>query len=104
MDLIFSILEETNTKASFFVLGWIADKYPEIVKEIKKRGFEIGTHSHMHQLVYNQTRKGFYNDIERSIKTLEDISGDKVKMFRAPDFSITEKNKWAFEVYSRYRI
>lgn len=98
MDLIFSILEETNTKASFFVLGWIADKYPEIVKEIKKRGFEIGTHSHMHQLVYNQTRKGFYNDIERSIKTLEDISGDKVKMFRAPGFSITEKNKWAFEV------
>ena len=52
----------------------------------------------MHQLVYNQTRKGFYNDIERSIKTLEDISGDKVKMFRAPGFSITEKNKWAFEV------
>ena len=98
MDLIFSILEETNTKASFFVLGWIAEKYPEIVKEIKKRGFEIGSHSHMHQLVYNQTRKGFYNDIERSIKTLEDISGDKVKMFRAPGFSITEKNKWAFEV------
>ena len=98
MDIIFNILEETNTKASFFVLGWITEKYPDVVKEIKKRGFEIGSHTHLHQLVYNQTREEFYIDVERSIKTLEDITGDKVRMFRAPGFSITEGNKWAFEV------
>lgn len=98
MEVIFDILDQTNTKASFFVLGWIAEKYPEVVKEIKRRGFEIGSHTHLHQLAYNQNRIDFYNDVEFSIKTLEDITGDKVRMFRAPGFSITEKNKWAFEV------
>ena len=98
MEIIFDILEKTNTKASFFVLGWIAEKYPEIVKEIKTRGFEIGSHTHLHQLAYDQKQRDFYNDVERSIKTLEDITGDKVRMFRAPGFSITNENKWAFEV------
>lgn len=98
MESIFRILEETDTKASFFVLGWIAEKYPEVVKEIKNRGFEIGSHTHLHQLAYNQSKKEFTNDVDRSIKILQDITGDKVRMFRAPGFSITEKNKWAFEV------
>ena len=98
MELIFDILDETNTKATFFVLGWIAQKYPDLVREIKKRGFEIGSHTHTHQLVYEQKKSDFYQDVDRSIKTIEDIVGDKVRMFRAPGFSITEKNKWAFEV------
>jgi polysaccharide deacetylase family protein (PEP-CTERM system associated) len=98
MDLIFKILDKSNTKASFFVLGWIADKYPEIVREIKDRGYEIGSHTHFHQLSYNQSKNEFFQDVDRSIKTLEDITGDKVKMFRAPGFSITEKNLWAFEI------
>lgn len=98
MDKIFQILDDSETQASFFVLGWIAEKYPEIIKEIKSRGYEIGSHTYSHQLVYNQTRGEFYQDVDRSVKILEDISGDKVKMFRAPGFSITETNKWAFEV------
>uniref|UniRef100_UPI004047180A polysaccharide deacetylase family protein n=1 Tax=Polaribacter sp. TaxID=1920175 RepID=UPI004047180A len=98
MERVFSILEDSGTKASFFVLGWIAEQYPEIVKEIKARGFEIGSHTSAHQLVYNQERVTFYQDVDRSIKTLEDITGTKVKMFRAPGFSITENTKWAFEV------
>jgi peptidoglycan-N-acetylglucosamine deacetylase len=98
MERIFSVLAQTNTKASFFIVGWIAEKYPEVVKEICDRGYEIGSHTTFHQLVYEQTREDFYQDINRSIKTLEDISGKKVKMFRAPGFSITEQNKWAFEV------
>ena len=98
MEIIFDILDSTNTKASFFVLGWIAKKYPEVVKEIKRRGFEIGSHSHMHQLAFNQNKKEFQNDVNYSIKILEDISGEKIRMFRAPGFSISENNKWAFEV------
>ena len=98
MEIILRILEETDTKASFFVLGWVAEKYPEVVKEIKKRGFEIGSHTHLHKLAYNQSKKEFSKDVDRSIKVLQDITGDKVRMFRAPGFSITEKNKWAFEV------
>lgn len=98
MRTIFEIMDHGNVRATFFVVGWIAEKYPEIVREIADRGYEIGSHTHLHQLVYEQDRTTFFNDVEKSIKTLEDISGQKVRAFRAPGFSITEENKWAFEV------
>lgn len=98
VDKILKILIDNNISASFFILGWIAEKYPDLVKKIVDNGFEIGSHSHLHQLIYNQDKKSFYNDVEKSIKTLEDITGKKVKIFRAPGFSITLKNLWAFEV------
>jgi peptidoglycan-N-acetylglucosamine deacetylase len=100
MDRIFSILDKTNSKATFFCLGWIAECYPEIVRDIVSRGYEIASHSNLHQLVYNQKPVEFKKDVERSVKTLEDISGIKVTCFRAPGFSIREENKWAFEVLS----
>ena len=81
MDLIYDILEKTETSATFFVVGWIAEKYPEIIREISDRGFELGSHTHLHQLVYEQDRKTFYCDVERSIKTIEDVSGKKVSSF-----------------------
>jgi len=98
MDLIYDTLEKTEKSATFFVLGWLAEKNPKIIREISDRGFEIGSHSHLHQLAYEQDQKTFYNDVEKSIKTLEDITGKKVTSFRAPGFSITENNKWAFEI------
>ena len=98
VDRILSLLEEKNQKATFFCLGWIAEKYPEVIRKITNKGYEIGSHTRMHQLVYEQSPTEFKNDVEHSIKTLEDISGKKVKYFRAPGFSITEKNLWAFEV------
>ncbi len=98
MDLIYEIIDNTKKSATFFVVGWIAEKYPQIVRDINDRGFEIGSHTHLHQLVYQQDRKTFYNDVEKSIKTLEDCTGKKVTSFRAPGFSICENNKWAFEV------
>jgi polysaccharide deacetylase family protein (PEP-CTERM system associated) len=79
-------------------LGWIAEKYPEIVRKITALGYEIGTHTTMHQLIYEQNPKVFEQDAEHSVKTLEDIIGKKVRCFRAPGFSITEENRWAFEV------
>ena len=98
MDIIYDILDNSNCSATFFVVGWMAEKYPEIVREISDHGFEIGSHTHLHQLAYEQDRKTFYNDVEKSIKTLEDCIGEKVSSFRAPGFSITENNKWAFEI------
>jgi len=98
MERIFAILEKTNQQATFFCLGWIAETYPEIIKEIASRGYEIGTHTRMHQLIYEQSPFEFANDLEFSVKTLEDLSGQKVKYFRAPGFSIREDNKWAFEI------
>lgn len=97
MEIIFRIIEDANTSATFFVVGWIAEQYPGIIKSIVDRGFEVGSHTHLHQLVYEQSRKAFANDVERSIKTLEDCSGKKVRSFRAPGFSIKGSNLWAFE-------
>lgn len=98
MKVIYEILEKNKVGATFFVVGWMAEKFPEVIREISDRGYEIASHTHLHQLVYEQDRRTFYNDVERSIKTLEDCTGKKVTSFRAPGFSIMEKNKWAFEV------
>ena len=98
MERIFNLLERNEVSATFFCVGWIAEKYPEIIREISNRGYEIGSHTRMHQLVYTQKPESFKNDVEHSIKTLEDLSGQKVKYFRAPGFSITEINKWAFKI------
>ena len=98
MDTIYQCIESANLSATFFVVGWMAEKHPEVIREITERGYEVGSHTHLHQLVYEQDRKTFYTDVEKSIKTLEDCTGKKVSSFRAPGFSITEKNKWAFEV------
>ena len=87
-----------NLNATFFVVGWIAEKYPEIIKKIDDLGFEIGSHTHMHQLLYEKSPEFVEEDLKKSISTLENIIGKKIKCFRAPGFSITEKNKWVFEL------
>jgi peptidoglycan-N-acetylglucosamine deacetylase len=98
MDKIFHLLDSNNLKATFFIVGWIAEKYPELVKRIDSLNYEIGSHTHMHQLMYEKNRNYIKEDLVKSIQTLESITGKKVKSFRAPGFSITEKNKWTFEV------
>jgi polysaccharide deacetylase family protein (PEP-CTERM system associated) len=98
MERIFNFLDTIKVKATFFCLGWIAETYPQIVKEVITRGYEIGTHTTMHQLIYEQNPKEFALDLERSVKTLEDITGQKVKYFRAPGFSIRTDNRWVFDI------
>ena len=104
MDLIFELLENSNTKATFLVLGWIAKKYPQIIKKIDDLGFEIGSHTYSHQLIFEQSKTNFKNDLEISIKILEDLIGKKVKIFRAPSFSITKNSLWAFEILAENGI
>jgi peptidoglycan-N-acetylglucosamine deacetylase len=103
MERIFRILEETNTTATFFIIGWIAKKYPDIVKHIAER-YQIGCHTMNHQLVWQQSKKEFKEDVSSSIKLLEDISGKKVEVFRAPGFSIRESESWAFEILNELGI
>ena len=104
LEKIFDILQECNVSATFFVLGWIAEKYPWIVKKINERNYEIGSHTHYHQLIYSQNKKIFHNDVEKSIKILQDLTGNKVKYFRAPGFSLVDSTLWAFEVLSELKI
>ena len=104
MDIIHEILENYNLKATFFILSWMAEKYPDVVKKISDLGYEIGSHTHSHQLVYEQTKDEFHKDVDKSIKIIEDLCGKKVKSFRAPGFSITNKNLWAFEILKQLGI
>ena len=104
MERIFNLLAMSNQKATFFVVGWIAEKYPEIVKKIDNCGYEIGSHTNMHQLMYEQTRDEVRNDLQKSINSIQSITGKKVTLFRAPGFSITEQNKWVFEVLAEQGI
>ena len=97
MERIFRILEDTNTKATFFVIGWIAKTYPDIVRQIASK-YQVGSHTMNHQLVWQQSREVFKEDVSSSIKLLEDITGQKVEAFRAPGFSIRENEGWAFEI------
>lgn len=97
IDRIFRILDDTGTKATFFIIGWIAKTYPEVVKRIAEK-YEIGSHTMSHQLVWQQGREDFAKDVDSSVKLLQDLTGKQVKYFRAPGFSIRESEAWAFEI------
>lgn len=103
-DRILNYLDETKQKASFFCLGWIGEKFPEVIRKINEQGHEIGSHTHLHQLIYTQTQEEFEQDLSRSMHTLEDIIGDKITLFRAPGFSIIKDNLWALESLIKYGI
>lgn len=97
VERIFRILEDSNTKATFFIIGWVAKTYPDLVKRIAEK-YQIGCHTMNHQLVWQQTPQEFRADVEEGVKMLEDITGKKVECFRAPGFSIRESEGWAFEI------
>ena len=95
---LLELLDSHNTKATFFVLGWVAEKVPELIKTISAAGHEIGSHSHWHRLVYQLNPAEFRQDLRRSKDMLESIIQKPVSAFRAPSFSIVESSLWAFEV------
>jgi polysaccharide deacetylase family protein (PEP-CTERM system associated) len=88
---LLELLELHNTKATFFILGWVANKAPKLIKEIYRAGHEIASHGYGHELIYKQTLKAFQDDIDRSKSLLEDLTGEAVLGYRAPSFSITER-------------
>jgi peptidoglycan-N-acetylglucosamine deacetylase len=91
-------LDQINTKATFLCLGWVGEVYPELIREIHKRGHEIGSHTNDHKLVHTQSPAEFRKDLKQSIATLSNLTGSPIKTFRAPAFSITDECEWAYEV------
>jgi len=91
-------LNDFNVKATFFVLGWIAERYPQLIKNIHQEGHEIASHGYCHQLISSQTREEFREDTRKTKRILEDITGVDVIGYRAPAYSITQKSFWTFEV------
>jgi len=98
LDEILEVLERHSVKSTMFWLGWAADKYPALVRRCVKAGHEIASHGYGHVFAYQVGHKGFYEDILRGKKVLEDIVGEKVIGFRAPGFGIKDGMSWAFEV------
>ncbi|HEC92409.1 MAG TPA: DUF3473 domain-containing protein [Candidatus Atribacteria bacterium] len=92
---ILDVLDSFNIKATFFVLGWLAERYPGLVREIHERGHEVASHGYAHELIHHQEPEEFKEDIARAKKILEDIIGDEILGYRAPSFSITD---WAVEI------
>jgi len=97
VDTILQLLDETSQSATFFCLGWAGEKYPDVIRQIDNAGHEIASHSYAHQLAYNQSQEEFREDLHKSLSVLQDITGKVVNTYRAPGFSITSENLWAFE-------
>jgi polysaccharide deacetylase family protein (PEP-CTERM system associated) len=95
---ILEILDSFKIKATFFILGWIAERLPPLVKEIHRRGHEIACHGYGHELIYNIGPERFREDIRRAKMLLEDHCGEPVRGYRAPSYSITSRSLWALDI------
>lgn len=92
------LLEQHGTKATFFVLGWVAERYPGLVKALVAHGHEIASHGYGHELITDQTPEMFRADVRRAKRVIEDICGKRVYGYRAPSFSITKGTEWAISI------
>ena len=97
MDRILALFERHGVRATFFTLGWIAERYPQVVKRIVAGGHELASHGYGHLRASDQTRAEFANDIRSAKALLEDIGGQAVLGYRAPSFSIGRANLWALD-------
>lgn len=97
-NLILDLLDEVGTNATFFVLGCVADRHPELVRRIVQQGHELASHGYTHRMVSQMNKEEFRKDLVRSKTSLEEISGVKVECFRSPTWSILENSLWALEV------
>ena len=95
---LLEILETHDTKATFFVFTKFAELYPELIREIRKLGHEVGSHTHSHKLVYAMRPYEFKEDLQKSKDILENLIDEKINAFRAPYFSIKPGTEWAFEI------
>lgn len=97
---ILDLLADHDTRATFFVLGWVAEREPGLVREIAARGHEVATHGHAHQLVYRQSPEEFADDVSNALAAIRRALGDErpIAGYRAPAFSLTNDTLWALDV------
>lgn len=98
VDRILDEMAARNLKGTFFCLGWLAEKHPEVIRKIHLHGHHIGCHSYQHELSFRFDREGFKKDTKKAKNLIEGVIGEPINVFRAPGFSITEQNVWALEV------
>lgn len=101
---LLNILDAHNTKATFFVLGWLAERAPDLVKEVARHGHEIASHGYSHVSLTEMTPDEFNADLKRSLEIIGDIVSTPVLGYRAPSFTIIEDTSWAFEIMTGHGI
>lgn len=97
-ERVLGLLERTRCRATFFILGWVAEREPALVREVAAAGHEVGCHSHLHRRVVTLTPEEFREDVKRARAAIEDAAGTAVVGFRAPTFSVTRQSLWALEI------
>jgi polysaccharide deacetylase family protein (PEP-CTERM system associated) len=97
-ERLLGIFEEAGVRATFFTLGWVAERFPSLVRRIAAGDHELASHGFGHQLVYGMTPDQFRQDVRRAKTIIEDLSGQRVEGFRAPSYSITRRSLWALDV------
>lgn len=97
-ERLLALLAETRTRATFFVLGWVAERHPAVVRAIATEGHEVACHGYGHQMITRQSRAEFTEDIHRAKVTVEDAAGVAVTGYRAPTFSVVRETLWSLEV------
>lgn len=97
-ERLLGLLAEHEVRGTFFILGWVAERFPGLVERIRAQGHELGSHSYWHRLIYEQSPAEFREDLRRSRDVLQDIVGERVTSYRAPSFSITKRSLWAAEI------
>jgi len=97
-DIVLSILDETNTRATFFVLGWLADQRPDLIRRVADEGHEIASHGYDHEKLYDTTPEALREALGRAKKVTEDVIGKAVPGHRAPFFSLTRRSLWAIDL------
>jgi polysaccharide deacetylase family protein (PEP-CTERM system associated) len=97
-DRLLALFDEFSVRSTFFVLGWVAERYPALIRRIAAGGHEIASHGYAHRLVYADSKDAFRADLRRASATIEDASGQRVTGYRAPSYSITRQSIWALDV------
>lgn len=97
-DVILDLLSEHEVRATFFVLGWVAEHYPEMVRDIHSAGHEIACHGYNHRLICDLTPAQFREDVRKTKRILEDITQTEVIGYRAASYSVVEKTLWALDI------
>ena len=95
---VLELLERHKVTATFFILGWIAEHHPNVVREIARAGHEIGCHSHLHRLIFDLTAAEFRKDTEHAVRAIQNACGVAPRVYRAPCFSLTTQSMWALEI------
>jgi polysaccharide deacetylase family protein (PEP-CTERM system associated) len=96
--IIMDLLRSADVRGTFFILGWVAERFPELIREIHAEGHEIGCHGYWHRIVYQQSPEEFCHDLCRARDAIQEVIGEPVTAYRAPCFSITRRSLWALDI------